>query len=217
MVVYAEVTIPAEGFVIGRAFSALPDVHVEMERIVPTVDAVVPFIWVRGADPEDVVRVTRAYEAVERITLLDDYESAGALFRVVWRRAFRDVVVDLAEADVVILSGTGTAREWHFELRARSRDPLSAFRRRLRDEGVPVTLERVTDTEPGRPTEEYGLTDAQREAIRLAFERGYFKEPHETTLEALADEVGISRQSFGGRLRRGLQNLVANTLPEGAG
>ncbi len=36
MVVYAEYEIPADAFRIGRAFGQLPDVEVELERIVPT-------------------------------------------------------------------------------------------------------------------------------------------------------------------------------------
>jgi predicted ester cyclase len=45
MVVYAEFEIPADGFRIGRAFRQLPDVEVELERVVPTGDSVIPFIW----------------------------------------------------------------------------------------------------------------------------------------------------------------------------
>lgn len=142
---YAEVEIPADGFVIGRAFSTLPDVHVELERIVPTDTSVVPFIWVRGADPDDVVRATRSHEAVEEIALLDEYEAEGALFRVVWRRAFGDALVGLADSGMALVSGTGTANEWRFELRAPNSDPLSEFQTWLRREGVSFTLVRLAD------------------------------------------------------------------------
>ena len=210
--VYAEVEIPADGFVIGRAFSTLPDVHVELERIVPTDTSVVPFIWVRGADPDEFVRATRSHEAVEEIALLDEYEAEGALFRVVWRRAFGDAVVGLADSGMALVSGTGTANEWRFELSAPNSDPLSEFQTWLRREGVSFTLVRLADVwgPPGRQRD--SLTSPQHEAIRLAYERGYFEEPHGTTLDALAAEVGISRQSFGGRLRRGMHNLVAHTI-----
>jgi len=95
MVVYAETAVPASSFSIGRAFAELPGVAVEMDRIVPTVDAVVPFVWVRGASPEDVVRVTRAHGAVEEIRRLHE-EDGRTLYRVVWNRAFRDAVVHIA-------------------------------------------------------------------------------------------------------------------------
>ncbi|ODR83566.1 hypothetical protein BG842_19270 [Haladaptatus sp. W1] len=212
MVVYAELKIPADGFVIGQAFSSLPDVQVELERVVPTVDTVVPFVWVRGADPDDVIQVTRAHGAVEHIAVLDEYEAQGTLFRIVWRRAFRDAIVAIAESDMTLLSATGTAEEWQFELRAPSNAPLAEFQHWLHSEGVPLTILRLTNTELKREQQQYGLTASQHEALRLAYERGYFNEPHETTLETLATELGISRQSFGGRLRRGFQNLVASTL-----
>lgn len=212
MVVYAEVEIPADGFVIGRAFSTLPGVRVELERIVPTKNAVVPFIWVRGADPDAVVRATTTHEAVEQIALLDQYEGEGALFRVVWRRSFRDALVAIADSGMALLSGTGTADEWRFELRTMDTEPLSALQERLRRDGVPFKLVRLADVGEAQMRNGYGLTDPQREAILLAYERGYFDEPHGTTLDALAGDIGISRQSFGGRLRRGMHNLVANTL-----
>jgi len=214
MVVYAEYVIPARGFVIGEAFGEFPDVRVELDRIVPTANAVVPFVWVRGADPDEVMRVTRDHGAVQEITAIDEYEEHGTLFRVRWRRAFRDTMVTIAESDVAMLSGRGTASEWRFEFRAPRRQPLSELQRDVEGRGVPVTLLKLTDTrfEPGDPR--HHLTGAQREAIRLAVERGYFEEPREVTLEELASSVGISRQAFGGRLRRGLQLLLAETFAE---
>lgn len=211
MVVYAEFVIPADEFVVGRAFDHLSDVQVEIERIVPIGDDVVPFIWVRGADPERVIQMMQAYGAVKEIAVLDEHSEMGALFRVVWTRAFRDELVTIAEADMTLLSGVGTTNEWRFLLRAPNKEPLSEFLHHLRDEGVSLTIERLTEVST-RENTRYDLTEPQCEAIQLAYEQGYFNDPREITLKALAEEVGITRQSFEGRLRRGLQNLVAHTL-----
>lgn len=40
-------------------------------------------------------------------------------------------------------------------------------------------------------------------------DRGYFDEPRRATLDDLASELGITRQSLAGRLRRGHRNLLA--------
>jgi predicted DNA binding protein len=42
----------------------------------------------------------------------------------------------------------------------------------------------------------------------LALERGYYDEPREATLDDLAGEVGISRQAYARRLRRGYRTLI---------
>jgi predicted DNA binding protein len=56
------------------------------------------------------------------------------------------------------------------------------------------------------------LTETQREALVLAHERGYYDSPRETSLEEIADELGITQQSLSSRLRRGYRRLVGETL-----
>lgn len=58
----------------------------------------------------------------------------------------------------------------------------------------------------------YGLTDEQRTALLMAYEKGYFVEPREMSLDALADELDLSSTAMSGRLRRGMRNLIAATL-----
>jgi len=56
------------------------------------------------------------------------------------------------------------------------------------------------------------LTEEQRDTLALAYEKGYFTEPRETDLEALADELGLSPSAVAGRLKRGMKLLVEETL-----
>jgi predicted DNA binding protein len=211
MVVYAEITIPASGFRIGRAFAELSGVRVELDRVVPTADAVVPFLWVRGARPEAVVRVTRERSAVEDIALLDR-AAEEALYRVVWNRRARDVAVSIADSALALVTGAGTAEEWTFEFRGEHREPLSAFVRELRADGTPVTVGRLTEDRSRAPRRRNPLTDAQFEALGLAYAEGYFEEPRAATLEELAAEAEVTPQAFGGRLRRAVASLVAERV-----
>jgi hypothetical protein len=57
-----------------------------------------------------------------------------------------------------------------------------------------------------------GLTDHQQEALRIAYERGYFDIPRRTTLEAVAAELGISATSVSERLRRAQTRLIEETV-----
>jgi len=210
MVVYAEFEIPAEEFSIGRAFGEFPGVRVELDRIVPSTDAVVPFLWVQGAGPDEVMPATLDHGAVDHIEHLGTEEGSWSLYRVVWNRSVRDTIVEISDADIALLSGEATADKWWFEFRAASREPIAALRDHLDSIDVSSTLLRLTEAAPG--PRDGQLTRSQFEALRLAFDRGYFDEPRGATLEVMADELDISRQAFAGRLRRGLRTLVSNTV-----
>lgn len=214
MVVYAEYKIPADGFRIGRAFRRLSDVEVELEQVVPTGDAVIPYIWVQGADPSDVVRVTQEEQAVEQINILSREVDSSVLYRVVWNRNFRDTAVNIAEANIALLSGRGTSDAWRFEFRASNKQPFSDFQEDLQADGIPVTLIKLYEVGASHEHALSHLTDSQLEALRLALKRGYFNEPRGSSLDELAAEVGITRQAFGGRLRRGLRTLLTEEFAD---
>lgn len=62
-----------------------------------------------------------------------------------------------------------------------------------------------------------GLTDRQQEALRTAYELGYFDIPRQASLEEVATELDISASSVSERLRRAqtqvIQETVATTWP----
>jgi len=57
-------------------------------------------------------------------------------------------------------------------------------------------------------------TNTHQEIVRSAVENGYFKVPRQTTLQALADEHGISDAEASERLRNGLDAILRDTLDE---
>ena len=54
MATEATFTVPSDQFPLGTVFDELPDVTVELERIVPARDVVIPYFWVRGTTVADV-------------------------------------------------------------------------------------------------------------------------------------------------------------------
>lgn len=78
------------------------------------------------------------------------------------------------------------------------------------------TLRRLTrDGDPEPPGE--GLTDRQQEALRTAYEMGYFEIPRTASLDDVAAELDISASSLSERLRRAqthvIETSVASTWP----
>lgn len=56
------------------------------------------------------------------------------------------------------------------------------------------------------------LTDEQREALLAAYEHGYYADPREASLAAVADSLDHSPSAVSGRLKRGMKSLVEATL-----
>jgi len=57
-----------------------------------------------------------------------------------------------------------------------------------------------------------GLTDSQREALLVAFERGYFEEPRNVTLGEVAADLDISQPAASGLLRRAIKRLIVSSM-----
>lgn len=211
MATVAEFTLAADEFPLGSVFTELPDVTVQLERVIPDANAVVPYFWVRGTESDAIVEKFPDHPGVKNIRAVD-HTDGEHLLRCSWVPEYDSVLDALVAPNVVLLSATGTAEEWTFELRGETREDIAEFHEYCHGHGIPVTL---TELHALRPLDaKQDLTDAQREALTLAYEHGYFNSPRETTLEELADELGISQQALGSRLQRGNRRLIEQALIE---
>ena len=213
MATLVEFTVSTDEFPLGRLFTAVPEATAELERLVPTGGAAFPYVWIRDADRVDVTAALEASTTTETFTLVDEVPDRGLLYRARWRPEENAIVGAILEADVTLLSATGRHRQWTFRLRADDHDAVSRFQDRCRERDVRISVSllrplAVRDEEPG-------ITPAQLEALELAYERGYFDDPRRATLDDLATELGITRQSLAGRLRRGHRNLLAQLFRTG--
>lgn len=211
MATIAEFTVSAGDFPLGHVFETLPDATIEIERVVPTSGAVLPYFWVRNVAVERVRETLEARGTLESFTVVDDLGSQG-LIRADWDADAEGVLTSIIDAELTLLSATGTEEEWRFEFRAEDADQIVAFQRYCTDLGIGVELVRLYDVGERGSTGQYGLTPDQREALLLAYDEGYYEIPRRADLGALADELDIARQSFADRLRRGHRNLIGETV-----
>lgn len=207
----AEFTVPASDFPLGHVFEEFPDVTVEIEQVVPTNHAVLPYFWVRNEPVENVREALE--ERGERFSyaLVDDLGDQG-LFRAEWDSEAEGVLTGIIESELTLLSATGTEDEWAFEFRAEDTDRIAEFQQYCAGHDIAIELARLHSIGSGDVGGQYSLTSDQREAVLLAYESGYYESPPETNLGELAEELGINRSSFSDRLRRGVRNLVEDTL-----
>jgi predicted DNA binding protein len=211
MATIAEFTVASEAFPLGHLFERIPAITIELDRVVPTNDALIPYVWIRNGNFEDIVAAVESHQDLRSMRLVDQADGIG-LFRVEWDPDVKGIITCIVETDVALLSGTGTRGEWVFEVRADSAVTISEFQQCCRNYDIDVTLSRlhtVTETDTrGR----YNVTPEQQEALLLAFDEGYYDEPREVSLETMAGQLGISRPSLSARLKRGYRNLIRSTL-----
>jgi predicted DNA binding protein len=190
----------------------MPNVTVKLDRLIPARDVVIPHFWVRGSKVEDVESAFNESPGVKAIRLVDSVEDEY-LLRVEWTLEHDDVLTILVETKVPVIKATGTNEQWTFAVRGDDRADIADFHERCREVNIPVTLRKLHALTPIETETEAALTETQQEALMLAHERGYFESPREVTLEALGEQLGISQQAFGSRLRGGLKHVLGNTLP----
>lgn len=211
MATIAEFTLPADEFPLGTVFSNLPDVTVELERVIPGVNGVVPYFWVQGTESDAIVEQFSDHPGVRDIREVDHVEDEY-LMRCEWVAGHDGVLDALVAPELVLLSAIGTDEEWTFSLRGESREVIAEFRQHCHDNDIAVTLTELHALQATDTT--HGLTEGQREALLLAYERGYFDTPRTTTLEELADELGVTQQALGARLKRGYRRFIEHSLTE---
>jgi predicted DNA binding protein len=214
MSVITEISVPAEDFALGRALDGVESTQFELERMVPTTDAVVPFFWAHDTNPDTLETSLEADEDVVTVRMLDKLDNR-ALFRVEWAADIDGLVQSIIEHEAAILEALGTNDRWEFQLRFPDNADVSSFQSALDESNVDFTLRRMYN--PDDPnTGVSDLTPAQRETLLIALEHGYFAIPRETNLMEIADELDISDQAVNERMRRGMAKLAVSSLTAGA-
>lgn len=210
MATVMEFRLPPEAFPLGSIFDRAPTASVELERLIPHETLLIPYFWVRGVVVEDIESAFDDHPGVFDIEHVDTVEDEY-LMKVTWAREYAGILDALAESNVVVLEGRGSNEGWDFEVRAETRDAFADLQSFCESEDIPIEITAVHALVPVRE-EGFGLTEAQRTALVLAYHRGYFDTPRETTLSALADELDITQQSLSSRLKRAHRRLVGATL-----
>jgi predicted DNA binding protein len=213
MATEATFTIPADQFPLGTLFKQLPGVTVELERIIPAQNIVIPYFWVRGRVVEDIEDAFHDHPGVKKIRLIDSVKDEY-LFSVEWTLEYDGVLSTLMETGVPLIKAVGTNEGWTFDIRGDDRRDIAAFQERCREKDISITLTKLHALTPIDSETEAALTDTQQEALVLAYERGYFNTPRDVTMADLGDELGISQQAVASRLRRGISAILGSTLAD---
>lgn len=213
MATVMEFTAPADAFPLGAVFETLPDAVVELERLVPRGSRVVPYFWVRAADVAEGTALEASFDGhdgVRNVQIVDHIDDEY-LMRAEWADGYYGILTALAAADVTLLSSSGRRNGWVFEVRGEDADAVKEFQTLCKRHDIPIDITAIHAL-LAIGGEEHRLTEPQREALVLAYERGYFDSPRESTLASIASELDITQQSLASRLRRGHRRLIEDVL-----
>jgi len=115
----------------------------------------------------------------------------------------------LRKHDITSLEAHRDADGLHLRIRCPSRDALRGFREQATGIADNVDVVRLYTEQQERLD---WLTDKQREAVALAFERGYFETPSQVSLDELAAELGVTSQTMSRHVRVGVEKILADAL-----
>lgn len=211
MAVIAHLRIPAESFELGRILSVEPGGTVELENMVPLGEKAVPFFSVSDDVRESFEDSVKNHPSVGTILEVTRHDSER-LYSLDWNVG-RDVFFQgVLELDGQLLSATGTASTWEFEIRFPTHEALSEFQEYCSNAHITLEVGRIYN--PVRPGTGmwYGATQAQRKTLMRAVQGGYYSIPRQMSTQELANELDISDQAVTERLRRAIVTLTENTL-----
>ena len=212
MSVIFEFTVDNDQFSLGQVLEGPPGMDIELERIVPTGDDIMPFLWVDGTEYEAFEKMVLASDSVADFVALDSVDD-GTLYRITWRGDHRDIIRGITGAEGTVLEAFNVDDGWEFHIRFNDHDRLSQFYNYCTDNDISIHVNRTyTLTERAESVKEFGLSNEQREALILALRDGYFDTPSQVSLSELADELGITQQAMSNRVRRGNKQVLTEAF-----
>lgn len=218
MPIITEVEFGHEHGALAETLEALPELSVSVVRETRTDPRRSLYLMRFAATDTDLRSVLNAdstVRAVEPMPGFDDQEVWGVEFaadtKLMSPRVTNDdgFVLDASSTDV-----TENLRGWHERWLLPDREALHDIWDYARSNGFEFEVlefrrQGQTDFTYSGPE---APTDEQRAALITAYQAGYFADPRETSLDEIAAELDISPTAAAGRIKRGMQSLIAMTL-----
>lgn len=204
-----DIRVPADAFPLGRILQAYPEIEIELERMIPTHQGIIPLFWVESESEAAVEETLADDPLVEELVELTR-TPGRRLYSVTWSPNIDGLIRVIVDLSINVLHATGTATFWEFRFQFNHRDQLRQFQQDCLAKEIPLEVLRVYN--PMIPSGEGSLTAEQKDALITAYEHGYWEIPRNINQQKLAALVGLSDNSLSQRLRRGTKIAVAELL-----
>jgi predicted DNA binding protein len=208
----AEFTVPAREFALETTLREVPEMIVEVERVVAhESDWIVPYLWTTGETYDEFERAAATDRTITDLVKVTDVEDA-ALYRVGWVVDVETVAYGIPQTGATLLSAIGKDDRWQLQIRFDDQRGTAAFQRFLRENDLVAHLSRLYEVNHPRTDGQPGLTDLQHATLVAALQAGYYETPRRISMSDLAERMGISQQALSKRLRAGHRTVIANSL-----
>ena len=218
MVVLIRFGVRPTEFDLGRILRVEKSMTINLETYIPLEERAELFVSVSGPDAADrdaFIGRVRNHPSVSDLERVDDGGNR-TLLAMAWDVRMDYLFQSVEACEGQFLNVTGSADEWEFVIRFSTSNGMETFREYCAAHGITFLSLHVyqlleSETDAGRRL--FGLTEAQREALTLAVEMGYFDIPRVCSTSDLGAELGVSDQAVSERLRRGIANFVQHAFP----
>lgn len=203
-----------------RALKSVPEMELLLEDIRLAEDGSWKMIvWASGDDFEKYESSLTSDETIDGYDCLTKLPEKRLYRLTLSEEGQRQTVHSISvEYDITIISLTMTAEREELLARFPSRDAVASLREACLERDRRFKLLSLYEEKPvthdGGFESRYGITTTQEEALLTALKKGYFNVPRETTMDEIAEELGISTSALSTRFRRGQRNLLLNTLAQ---
>jgi predicted DNA binding protein len=210
MTIRVTITVPPDDFVLGRVVTEETDVRIQLNRVVPLADRIVPYLWVASADLEHTEEILGSDPEIQSFEVIEQVDGEE-LVRLEWEPAADEVIEAIVTSQGVLTEAILIDGDWSLHMRFPDRDHLRDWYDECIEREIDIEIESVRN--PGVvPPNELGLTDEQEDILRVAHENGYFEIPREIELDELAAEFDISEAAASERIVRALSTVVEDRL-----
>lgn len=207
----AEFSIPADEFALRETLEQLPEIEIEIDRVVAhEATHVLPFVWVAGDKDKELPAILDDDPSVTEWRRLAEYENEQ-FYRMAWAEDAQIIGHMIVEHNATVQRAIARNSKWHLRVLFPERSGVSDTNDYAQTHEFSFDLKRLYDVDAIRRVR-YNLTSDQHEALVEGLQRGYYDIPREIQLDDLADVLDISHQALSERFRRATGSLIENTL-----
>ena len=200
--------------ILGASLHDIPGVEIEWEETYTQHDRPTQMLfWVEGDSFDAVESAIAEATMVEHPVVFAELDDRR-LYRVDFNEAGSTINLmgEFIEVGAVLEAAHADSEGWHCRIRFPNREAYHHVYDFCTSNGITVHIERVWERRTGEPEDGSALTDVQRETLIAAVESGYLDVPRGCSLEELGEQLGVSQSSVSERFRRGVKNLVLESL-----
>jgi predicted DNA binding protein len=212
MSIFGEFRVPPSALALSETFAAEPETVVDIDQdVASNKDHLCPYFAVSGVSHTPFETAARTDASVDSLQSVHESKK-GRIYRAQWRDRVETLVHEYTRDGASILNARGDVSGWLLRMRFDAHTQISTFTTALRDHDFSFELVRLHEMTYTKAGSRFGLTTKQQEALITAWEMGFFDLPRDVSMADVAEELGISAQSFSDRLRRAQHTLIADAL-----